>query len=153
MTLTQPVVGSVGWGAAVNLNFQTLEDFCNNVASALLNAVPVMGGDSGSGGTKGLVPAPGAGDAGKFLRGDAGWAVPVPDFLVLGRISVNLGMGGHSTGNAPDGASMGLACYEVPASGQTLPLWCVVTPGSPPTYDVGNGDGADTTSTVRVVFW
>jgi hypothetical protein len=35
-------------------------------------------GDSGSGGTKGLVPAPGAGDAaaGKFLKASGAWAVP-----------------------------------------------------------------------------
>lgn len=36
-------------------------------ATAVLN---VFVGDSGSGGTKGLVPAPAAGDASKFLRGD-----------------------------------------------------------------------------------
>jgi hypothetical protein len=44
-------------------------------ATAILdNAV----GDSGSGGTKGLVPAPASGDAaaGKFLKADATWAVP-----------------------------------------------------------------------------
>lgn len=34
----------------------------------------VMVGDSGSGGTKGLVPAPGIGDSVKFLRGDGTWA-------------------------------------------------------------------------------
>jgi len=43
------------------------EDLTATQATALLN---VMVGDSGSGGTKGLVPAPAAGDAGKFLRGD-----------------------------------------------------------------------------------
>ena len=32
-----------------------------------------MVGDSGSGGTKGLVPAPAAGDATKYLRGDGTW--------------------------------------------------------------------------------
>lgn len=44
-------------------------------ATAELNA---MVGDSGSGGTKGLVPAPGAGDAaaGKFLKADGTFAVP-----------------------------------------------------------------------------
>lgn len=44
-------------------------------ATAELNAVV---GDSGSGGTKGLVPAPGAGDAaaGKFLKADGSFAVP-----------------------------------------------------------------------------
>lgn len=41
-------------------------------------AIPVVVGDSGSGGTKGLVPAPGAGDAaaGKFLKADGTFAVP-----------------------------------------------------------------------------
>lgn len=40
---------------------------------------PDMTGDAGSGGTKGAVPAPGAGDtaAGKFLKADASWAAPV----------------------------------------------------------------------------
>lgn len=40
-------------------------------------ALALMVGDSGSGGTKGLVPAPAAGDAaaGKFLKADATWAV------------------------------------------------------------------------------
>lgn len=44
-------------------------------ATALLSA---MVGDSGSGGTKGLVPAPAAGDAAaaKFLKADGTWAVP-----------------------------------------------------------------------------
>lgn len=48
-----------------------------NVAAqtALLNAVV---GDSGSGGTKGLVPAPAAGDAAasKFLKADGTWTTP-----------------------------------------------------------------------------
>lgn len=39
-------------------------------ATAILNSFV---GDSGSGGTKGLVPAPTTGDATKFLRGDATW--------------------------------------------------------------------------------
>jgi hypothetical protein len=44
-------------------------------ATAALNALV---GDSGAGGTKGLVPAPAAGDAaaGKFLKSDGSWAIP-----------------------------------------------------------------------------
>lgn len=40
--------------------------------------LPVMTGDSGSGGAKGAVPAPAAGDAaaGKFLKADGTWDVP-----------------------------------------------------------------------------
>lgn len=50
-----------------------VEDLTATQATALLNAVV---GDSGSGGTKGLVPAPAAGDAAanKFLKADGTWA-------------------------------------------------------------------------------
>jgi hypothetical protein len=50
------------------------EDLTSTQATALLNNVV---GDSGSGGTKGLVPAPGAGDAAanKFLKADGSWAI------------------------------------------------------------------------------
>lgn len=41
-----------------------------------INHIPEMVGDSGSGGTAGLVPAPDAGDATKYLKGDGSWASP-----------------------------------------------------------------------------
>lgn len=52
-----------------------VEDLTATQATALLNS---MVGDSGSGGTKGLAPAPSAGDAaaGKFLKADGTWAAP-----------------------------------------------------------------------------
>lgn len=52
-----------------------VEDLTATQATALLDVVV---GDSGSGGTKGLVPAPAAGDAaaGKFLKADGTYAVP-----------------------------------------------------------------------------
>lgn len=48
-------------------------DLTGTQATAILDA---MVGDSGSGGTKGLVPAPASGDATKFLKGDGTWAAP-----------------------------------------------------------------------------
>lgn len=50
-------------------------DLSATQATAILNAFV---GDSGSGGTKGLVPAPAAGDAaaGKYLDADGTWTVP-----------------------------------------------------------------------------
>lgn len=50
-------------------------DLSGSAVTAMLSN---MVGDSGSGGTKGLAPAPAAGDAaaGKFLKADATWAVP-----------------------------------------------------------------------------
>ncbi len=52
-----------------------VEDLTATQATAILNALV---GDSGSGGTKGLVPAPASGDAAasKFLKADGTWAVP-----------------------------------------------------------------------------
>lgn len=51
------------------------EDLTATQATALLNA---MVGDSGAGGTKGLAPAPAAGDAaaGKYLHADGTWKAP-----------------------------------------------------------------------------
>lgn len=51
------------------------EDLTGTEATTILDDVV---GDSGSGGTKGLVPAPGAGDAaaGKYLKADGVWTVP-----------------------------------------------------------------------------
>ena len=44
---------------------------------APLNSVlPVMVGDTGAGGVRGLVPAPESGDGSKFLRGDGDWVTP-----------------------------------------------------------------------------
>jgi microcystin-dependent protein len=53
------------------------QDLTSAEATAILAAVV---GDSGSGGTKGLAPAPGSGDAAarKFLRADGTWATSVP---------------------------------------------------------------------------
>jgi microcystin-dependent protein len=50
-------------------------DLTATQVTAMLNT---MSGDSGSGGTKGLVPAPASGDstAGKFLKADGTWTVP-----------------------------------------------------------------------------
>jgi hypothetical protein len=58
------------------------EDCTATQVTALLNA---MVGDSGSGGTKGEVPAPASGDAaaGKFLKADGTWAVPAGGSSVL----------------------------------------------------------------------
>lgn len=50
-----------------------VEDLTSTQATALLNNFV---GDSGSGGTKGLVPAPATGDATKFLKGDGTWGTP-----------------------------------------------------------------------------
>ena len=44
--------------------------------SNLHKALTAFTGDSGSGGVKGIVPAPASGDSTKFLKGDGTWATP-----------------------------------------------------------------------------
>jgi hypothetical protein len=53
-------------------------------------------GDSGSGGTKGLVIAPATGDATKFLKGDATWAVPTDTGITQLTSDVTAGPGSGS---------------------------------------------------------
>jgi len=60
------------------------EDLTATQATSILNNFV---GDSGSGGTKGLVPAPVAGEANKFLRGNGTWATAggsIPFFIPVG---------------------------------------------------------------------
>lgn len=51
----------------------SIEELTGTLATAMLD---VFTGDAGSGGLKGLVPAPVAGDATKFLKGNGTWATP-----------------------------------------------------------------------------
>lgn len=53
-------------------------------ATQLTAELNVMVGDSGSGGTKGLVPAPASGDATKFLSGAGTWTNPTGSGDVVG---------------------------------------------------------------------
>jgi len=53
------------------------------VATITAADLPAMVGDSGTGGTKGAVPAPAAGDAAKLLKGDGTWGYgTIPNFAV-----------------------------------------------------------------------
>lgn len=90
------ITGATSNGTEVTLNQPTISSFAscqhdhsNGSQGGQLNAsscfgsgtvpvgrLPVMVGDSGSGGTAGLVPTPSAGDAGKFLKGDGTFGTP-----------------------------------------------------------------------------
>lgn len=72
----QPAATAVSIGA---LYYVTDEKIMERSTGAAWQAVmEALTGDSGSGGTKGLVPAPAAGDAaaGKFLKASGAWATP-----------------------------------------------------------------------------
>lgn len=64
---------------ALNMGALTsaFQSFSAALLKALANVATVFVGDSGSGGNKGLVPAPAAGDAAanKFLKASGGWSV------------------------------------------------------------------------------
>lgn len=75
-------------GRAVGAGTGDPTDLTATQATAILD--PVVG-DSGSGGTKGLVPAPGSGDAaaGKFLKADGTFAVPSGGGNAFGTVAVS----------------------------------------------------------------
>lgn len=60
------------------------QDLSVTTVTSMLNAFV---GDSGSGGTKGMVPAPTTGDATKFLKGDGTWGTPAGSGDVVGPAS------------------------------------------------------------------
>jgi len=113
-------------------------------ATAALNSVV---GDSGSGGTKGLVPAPAAGDAaaGKFLKADGTFAVP--PITALANPSATIGL------TASNGsATTAMRSDAAPALSQSIaPTWTgkhtwsnggLQTSGAPPLTVTENWFGA-----------
>lgn len=79
-TLTRGPTQSTNSGAAINLSGNATV-FIDLTSETIPNLTPYLNtliGDSGSGGTKGLAPAPSAGDAaaGKFLSAAGGYQVP-----------------------------------------------------------------------------
>ena len=68
----------LGTGGTGQYLKQTASGAAVSVGTIAASDVPTMVGDSGSGGTKGAVPAPLSGDsaAGKFLKADGSWSVP-----------------------------------------------------------------------------
>lgn len=81
---------SVGW-AKVDKTGSSIADLATKSAGDLDSGTLAVArhaalvGDSGAGGTAGIAPAPGAGDAAanKYLKADATWAVVASDFLNL----------------------------------------------------------------------
>lgn len=74
-------------GRAVSAGTGDPTDLTATQATAILDAFV---GDSGSGGTKGLVPAPTTGDATKFLKGDGTWATGGSGYATIQEEGSNL---------------------------------------------------------------
>lgn len=119
------------------------EDLTATQATALLNAVV---GDSGSGGTKGLVPAPSAGDAaaGKFLKADGTFAVPSGSSGALALLEQHTASN-SATLDFTTGISATYDTYifelvDVQAATSTANLLMRVGTGGTPTYQSGASD-------------
>ena len=76
--------------------------------------LPVMTGDSGAGGVKGAVPAPGAGAAaaGEYLKADGAWSVPPAVFAAQNAAKV---LAGPTSGAAAVPTFRALAPTDLPA--------------------------------------
>lgn len=121
-----------------------VEDLNVTQATAMLNALV---GDSGSGGTKGLVPAPASGDAaaGKFLKADSTWAVPpTGGTSLLGQAYYDPGSATTITTTSTTFAAMdttNLRCaFTAPASGKVIIKYGCWINGTQPT--IGFLDGS-----------
>jgi len=97
----------------------------------LTAALIVMVGDASSGGTAGLVPAPGAGDAaaGKFLKADGTWAVPPAPSLTAYALLSSPAFVGTPTGptqarntNSTALATMAAIILQLAGASEILPV-------------------------------
>ncbi len=93
--------------------------------------VPVFTGDTGSGGSLGLVPAPAAGDAaaGKVLKADGTWYVPCSSFVSPMTTEGDLIVAGAS--GAPSRLAAGASGLVLTANGAgAIPSWQASSGGS-----------------------
>jgi hypothetical protein len=122
-----------------------VEDLTATQATALLNNVV---GDSGSGGTKGLVPAPSSGDAaaGKFLKASGAWAVPSPsvaDLAVTSKTTTYTATTSDNVILVTAGSSWTLSLYTaVGNTGKVLDI--IRTDDSPSTLVTIDPNGSET---------
>lgn len=104
-------------GSAINLaSYST--------GSITATQYPVFIGDSGSGGTRGAVPAPAMGDATKFLRGDATWQTIAGSGTVtsVSVVTANGISGSVATSTTTPAITLTLGAINPSSIGSTTPL-------------------------------
>lgn len=116
-----------------------VEDLTATQATALLNNVV---GDSGSGGTKGLVPAPASGDAasGKYLNANGNWATP-PVSQTLPGYLYGLGLANNATDAVNDIDIATGAAADDGATPVLMTLASAMTKRLDATWSVGTNQG------------
>lgn len=115
-------------------------DLTPTQVTAMLNAM--VGATSGTGGTKGLVPAPVAGDQTKFLRGDGTWQ------------TVSGGGGGIVTYSAGAGAIVTATATGITFTRTTASQWTFSIPSGVEllSFDINSTSAESATSALDIDF-
>lgn len=144
--------GSAGFVGATGAG-----DYSHRTPAQVTAALDAFVGDSGSGGTKGLVPAPASGDAGKYLKGDGTWATVSGGSPAgsTGDYQINNG-GSFDAGVLAQGSTGRLTATPTAASSGVAPYLRIITPADtgqtantefPGIVFGGNSSGATVTRT------
>lgn len=144
--------GSAGFVGATGAG-----DYSHRTPAQVTAALDAFVGDSGSGGTKGLVPAPASGDAGKYLKGDGTWATVSGGSPAgsTGDYQINNG-GSFGAGVLAQGSTGRLTATPTAASSGVAPYLRIITPADtgqtantefPGIVFGGNSSGATVTRT------
>lgn len=104
-------------------------------------------GDSGSGGTKGLVPAPTTGDATKFLKGDGTWATVSGGGITVGTTTITSGTNTRILYNN----SGVVGEYTLTGTGTVVVMQNTPTLTTPVINGVSTGTGVSNTATVSTL--
>lgn len=157
MTGDLPFANFVQAGSAGFVGATGAGDYSHRTPAQVTAALDAFVGDSGSGGTKGLVPAPASGDAGKYLKGDGTWATVSGGSPAgsTGDYQINNG-GSFDAGVLAQGSTGRLTATPTAASSGVAPYLRIITPADtgqtantefPGIVFGGNSSGATVTRT------
>lgn len=127
-------------GRAVGAGAGAPVDLTGAQVTAIIDTVV---GDSGAGGTKGLVPAPAAGDAaaGRYLKADGTWQDPAPGrWITLADITINNQATVDITGIPADAKVLEIYCEGITPVTDAQNLEFLTSPDGGGSYSSAPGD-------------